>query len=239
DANPQNPHHPPRRVTFGQESTDEMATLTLQLVTADLGARRLLAEANLRRDLDKVGYDAHLLCHLTGLLREMDRNGEALGVIEQVRRREPANAEALAEYGMCLLVAGRLGEAETALVEAVMLDPGQNLARMQLASMLAKGGRTGEAIVLFEEALRLAPYNASLHNNLATACFAENRLAAAEAHYLRCVELDAQHFAAWFNLGRVQAALGNKTAARQALLRAQALRPDEVVVGQELQALDR
>jgi len=238
DDNPNNPFHPPRRVRFGQESTDEMGTLTLQLTLKDIADRQRLAEANMRRDLEKLGYDAPMLCRLTGLLREMNRNEEALTVVAQVLEREPGNAQALAEYGMCLAVAGRMPEAERALAASVQLDPSQNNARMRLAGLMARSGRTGPAIELFEAALDWSPNLAALHNNLATAYFAEGRLDRAAATYRRAVQLDEKHFGAWFNLGRVLAAMGRTTQARQALLRARTLRPGAAVVEQALRELD-
>ena len=236
-ANPHNPFDPPRRVRFGQESTDEMATLTLQLTVPDLVARQHLVEANLRRDLEKVGYDTNLLCRLTGLLREMKRVDEALATIAEVRERDPDSAQGLSEYGLCLEEAGRLPDAERALAAAVDRDPSQNVARMRLASMLARSGRTAVAIPMFEAALRWSPGLPALHNNLATACFAENRLERAERHYLRTLQLDDQHFGAWFNLGRVLIAMGRKDDARKALLRAGRLRPGEAAVEAALRSL--
>ncbi|MFY9344409.1 MAG: hypothetical protein WAT39_18090, partial [Planctomycetota bacterium] len=59
-GNPQNPSRPPVRVRYGQDSTDEMASLTLQVTTADVAARLVLGEAGLRRDLQRAGYDGAL-----------------------------------------------------------------------------------------------------------------------------------------------------------------------------------
>ena len=44
-ANRHNPHHPPRRVTYGQHTTDEMAELWLQVVTRNPADRARLARA--------------------------------------------------------------------------------------------------------------------------------------------------------------------------------------------------
>lgn len=237
EANPQNPFNPPRWVRFGQESTDEMGTLTLQVTTADADARKALVEANLRRDLEKLDYDAGLLLRLTGLLREMNRNDEALRTVERVRRREPEHVGGLRELGLCLALAGRMPDAERVLAECVNRDPSQNAARMELASILARSGRTRRAIELFEEALKISPSLAPLHNNLATACFAEGKLERAERHYRRAIALDDEYFGAWFNLGRVLAGMGRKGDARVALLRARELRPGHAGVEQAFREL--
>lgn len=237
ESNPQNPFSPPRRVRFGQKSTDEMGTLTLQLTVASADARRVLVEANLRRDLEKIGYDAALLLHLAGLLREMNRIDESLSIVERVRVREPELADALRELGLSLAAAGRVPEAERALTECLERDASQNVARMELANILARSGRTQRAIELFEAALKISPSRAALHNNLATACFAEGNLERAERHYRRAVAIDGHYFGAWFNLGRVLAGMQRKGDAKTALLRARELRPGHAGVEQALRAL--
>src|SRR5690606_36184109 len=102
-ANPANPSDPPRHVRLGDRSIDEMGNLTLQVATADYDARRALGEASVRRDLEKVGFDAALLLQLSQLLRESNRLEAALEAIAQVRSREPGNADALRELGTCMV----------------------------------------------------------------------------------------------------------------------------------------
>jgi cytochrome c-type biogenesis protein CcmH/NrfG len=53
------------------------------------------------------------------------------------------------------------------------------------------------------------------------------------------VGLEPERFGAWLNLGRVCVELGDRAAARAALQRALALRPDDAVARRELQALER
>lgn len=235
--NPANPFRPPRRVRLGPESTDEMGNLTLQVTTADHEARRVLGEAGIRRDLEKRGYDAVLLLELAGLLRETGRHEEALRAVLAVREREPDHAGALCELGTCLVAAGRPEEAEAAYRDCLLRDPARNVARVQLANLLLRSGRVEPAIELYEQALVLDPELASLHNNLATACMAVGRLDRAELHYQRTIALDATFFQAWFNLGRVLAATGRPQEARDALLRAQRLRPDDARTREALRQL--
>src|SRR5579863_3547082 len=47
-ANPRNPHRPPQRVLSGNQSTDEMAHLSFQLLPRESGQRRALEEAVMR-----------------------------------------------------------------------------------------------------------------------------------------------------------------------------------------------
>lgn len=237
--NPANPSSPPRHVKLGDTSLDEMGNLTLQVTTQGLDARRTIGEAGVKKELQRVGYDTALLLELTALQRESGRHDEALRTVTAVRDREPGNVDALFEYGNCLLAAGRIDEAERAWLDCLRSDPGQNLARMQLGTLLLRQERYPEAIALFDEALRLSPNMAPLHNNLALGCMAVGQLDRAEQHYRRTVAIDPTFFQAWFNLGRVLAATGRVADARDALLRAQALRPDDARTQQALQQLGR
>ena len=45
DANPRNPHHPPRRVTWGPGTEDEMAGLHLEVVPVDADDAEELSQA--------------------------------------------------------------------------------------------------------------------------------------------------------------------------------------------------
>jgi len=239
ENNPQNPHKPPVRVTFGQQSEDEMATLTFGVTTRDLGDRRRLVEASVRRDLEKNGWDPNLWLQLAAALREQGRNGEAVAAVREALARQPDNAAAQCELGLCLEARADLEGAERAFRDALRLDDDQDLARMQLGAILARSGRTEPAIELFERALAAHPNLAALHNNLATAYFVLDRLDRAEVHYRRTLAIDDQYFAAWFNLGRVLAQAGRKGEARTALQRAAALRPGEPAVVQALAELER
>ncbi len=240
DANPQNPSRPPRRVRYGQNSTDEMGSLTLQVTTADLAARRVLGEASLRHEISKAGgYDGPLLLQLATLLRDLQRHDEALRTIAEVREREPLRFEALFELGACLEAAGRSAEAERAYAECLARDPRQHAARVQLGTVLLRSGRTAEAIEHYQQALQQMPRLAALHNNLATAGLASGQLDLAERHYREAVAIDPDFFLAWFNLGRVLAATDRPADARRALLRADALQPGDARVHEALGRLGR
>ncbi len=235
--NPQNPSRPPRRVTFGQESTDEMATLTLQVSTADPEGRRRLALANVRRDLAKVAFDVGLVVRETGILRELGRHDEALVVIEKAVTQAPADPRVLRELGLTFTNLGRPEDAERAFRACLAQDDGEDVARIELASLLARRGETGAAIGLFERALRTSPGQPTLHNNLATAYYSEGRLGDAERHYRQAIDLDENYFTPWFLLGRVLLDQGNMTGARAALQRARELKPGHPAVEQALQRL--
>ena len=112
------------------------------------------------------------MAQLAGVLREQGRNGEAIEASREVLARQPENAAAQCELGLCLEVARDLEGAERAFRGALRLDDGQSVASGQLGGILARSGRSEEAAGLFEKALATHPDVAPLHNNLATASVA-------------------------------------------------------------------
>jgi hypothetical protein len=72
--NPKNPSDPPRRVTFGEQTTDEMCLCSVRVVPKSRAAAAALRRANIRAFLDDLppGQRARVI----GLLREEAKNLE-------------------------------------------------------------------------------------------------------------------------------------------------------------------
>jgi tetratricopeptide (TPR) repeat protein len=232
--NPANPHRPPQHVGFGQESTDEMGTLTLMVTIANRAERLQLAEACHVRDLEKAPHDNGLRLRLAGILREMGRSADALAAVNEVLQRAPDDVAAWFELGLCHEKSGNFAEAERAYGEALKRDAGHGGAHLQLGSMIAPLGRTKEAIAHFEAALLVLPNVPLLHCNLGTARFVEGELPAAERSYRRALELDSNYTNAMFLLGRVLLQQGRKPEARVILQRAAKARPGDAAIAKAL-----
>ena len=238
-ANIANPHSPPQRVTFGQESTDEMGTLTLTAILANDEDRQVLAAAIAQREIEKRPWDWGAWLQLGVALRKLGQIEPAIGALREALKLRKDYPEALCELGICLFLAKDAAAAEKALREAIRIDPDQSVARMHLGEVLARGNRPRQAIEQFRLALAMHPNHSRLHNNLATALFIENDLDQAAHHYRQAVTLEPDYFNAQFNLGRVLAQLGQKADARQALMRANELRPGHPGVREALEELRR
>lgn len=237
--NPSNPHEPPQRVTFGQESTDEMATLSLTVTVADERARAALKAAVLRRDLIKKPWDYTLHARLSKVLREGgDLRGARASAAAALELKSDF-AEGHSELGQCALAEGDFDAAQRSLRTALALDKSDLSAHMYLGEALARVGQTVEAIDHFERALQAYPNLPSLQNNLATARLQEGDTDGALRHYARAIELEPTYFNAHFNRGRVLAMEGRTEEARSALEGALALRPNESAVQRALASLPR
>ena len=234
-ANPDNPWSPPRRVTFGLRSTDEMATLSLTLVAEVPEERGQLVVAMARRDAERAPGDPGAWTNLAVATREAaDPAGgpafreamrEATAHARRALQLEPGRAQALREVGIAALALGDQAAAEAHLRAALASDDGESIARMYLGDLLARSGRTEEAIGELERAARILPGHAALRNNLATALLIAGRPGDAVGHYRAAVAVRPDHFNAWLNLGRALGELGEVDDARAALDRALALRP--------------
>ena len=266
DQNAANPNDPPKRVRFGQESTDEMGTLTLTLVPEAAHAQEragnaaALDAAMLRRTIEKKPAEWSAYRKLGRLHLDMNDPAGAAALLQEALRLRPGYADAHVDLGSCFLAMGQAEAAEAELRKALTAEPRHALGKLQLArvfaarsdlaaaerwttealeeapnlvaarvllgTLLARKGKTEGALAQFERALALSPNDPEVHNNLATAHFELGHLERAKRYYTQAVTGNPEYFNAWFNLGRVQEALGNEAESREAIERARALNPN-------------
>jgi tetratricopeptide (TPR) repeat protein len=226
-------------VQFGQQSTDEMGTLTLSVTTGNRAQRLLLERAATLRDLEKVPAAWNVWLKLARIERERGEVAAALAAARRAHDIDPGLGQPWLELGLCQELSGQVAEAVRCYEESLRRDPSLGLAHVQLGGIEARGGHPEAAIVHFEQALLSHPNMPVLHHNLAVACFTLGRLDVAEMHARRALELEEHYFNAQFLLGRVLAKAGKKDEARAWLQRAEALRPGDAAVAQALRDLDR
>jgi tetratricopeptide (TPR) repeat protein len=202
-ANPRNPHAPPRRVTYGARTTDEMAELALQVVPRD------------PRDVPVLEADH-------------ERWTAAEGVAYRERRleRDPDDFESHVAAASGCLVLGRVDDAIVHLRAAVRLRPGDATAWNNLGFALRRAGDTEEAIDALRRAAQHAPDLAVAQRNLAQALDEAGRPAEALEHYERAVRLDPDSAEAHAALGHALHVAGRNAEALGRLEDAARLAPD-------------
>jgi tetratricopeptide (TPR) repeat protein len=181
-ANPRNPHHPPRRVVFGPESTDEMAFLLLQVAPLDPAHRPALEEAQLTRTLEKNpgAWRARL-----ALGDRLAARGDLAGAAASYRRAlEQAPGEALlrGRLGRVLGMAGQLDEAVPHLRAAVRLAPEEAAGHNDLGVALETLGRLDEAQAAYVRAVALEPGYPEARINLARVLLRRGNRSTAREH---------------------------------------------------------
>jgi Flp pilus assembly protein TadD len=150
-------------------------------------------------------------------LAEVGRAGEAIEFLRPLAaKREPRFSNAL---GVALSDAGKQVEAETALREALDLDPEFAKAWENLALVALRRGRFEEARERAERAVALNPELHLAWNDLGVALFQLGERERALDAWAKAVEIEPRLWDAQWNLGLQGTALGRKAAARQALRR--------------------
>ncbi len=167
DANPRNPHRPPRRVSYGQQTDDEMAELWFQVLTRsepdrvalvkDLRAKVLPEEIKgrrvmLARDPGNVALRDDLLLMLT----DAGRLSEAADEAARSAALQPSSAAAQYNLGAALMAVGRMEQAAGAFEKAVAIDPDHVMALYNLALVMDVADRE-PAIRHLRRVLQLRP----------------------------------------------------------------------------------
>jgi Flp pilus assembly protein TadD len=248
EANPNNPHRPPRRVTWGPQSHDEMGNLGLQVLTqtAEDAGRLAAAFVEHATRIDIAGgetlvrVDPQNPSYATLLGTSYVRAGryaEAVPTLQRALELAPGSASTENYLGGALLALGRLPDALPHFRNASRLAPGDAHLRFNLAKVLAGAGQPRDAAIEYRRALDLDQGFADAHQHLGVLLFAENRLAEALVHLRRAAELSPRSAAMHADLGGALAAAGRWTEAEASLRRALQLDPSNATARENLTRL--
>src|SRR4051812_17100953 len=180
EDNPRNPHRPPARVVWGQNTADEMGDLWLQVIPRAAADEPILT-ADFRRK-------AH---------------AEDLAAYSKLLRGDPGNPLRHDAVAGLYLDAGQLDEAIAEFRESLRLNRDSAPTQYNLGFALSARGRRDEAIAAFEEALRIDPDYAQAHNNLGALLQLAGQSDAALEHYRRAAALRPDNVEAHTNLGQL------------------------------------
>jgi tetratricopeptide (TPR) repeat protein len=233
EANPRNPDHPPRRVSWGWRTSDEMADVWIQMVTRSPADRARLA-ADARRKMaaeDVVGCEvviarepeyAAVRNDAAALYMELGQPARALQHFDVVRRLQPQSAVARYNVGVALEGLGRGDDAAREYDAATRLDPAYSPAHNNLGSLRLAAGRLEEARRQFEAAVESGPRNAEAHNNLGAVVLASGDARGAVRFLEEAVRLRPDYPEAHFNLARAFAVSGRAADAKREAATAEA-----------------
>src|SRR5262249_5045719 len=141
-ANPRNPHRPPTHVVWGQNTSDEMGDLWLQVVpraAADL--------AVLNQDFRRKAHAEDLAAYVKLL------HGDAAN---------PLRHDAVASL---YFEDGQVDEAIAQYRQSLALNPSSAATHYNIGIAYSARGRRDDALAHFEQAVRLDPDYAAAHNN--------------------------------------------------------------------------
>jgi len=233
-ANPRNPHNPPIRVKSGDNATDEMGHLWIQVLpVGEQDQRMQLQEAIMRRRLEKYPGDFSAHFNLGSLLLT---RGDATGAIpyfEKALQVHPRNAPARNELGAAFLSQSKTAEAIEQFQIALDGDPGYADARYNLANALASEQKWELAATQFRKILQENPQDQKARDHLlevlsmwAHDLLAANKLEEVVLCYREAIGLQPRDATLHTNLGTALARLGRLTEAIPQFEAAVAIDPD-------------
>ena len=223
-ANALNPHNPPQRVRFGNRSTDEMATLAIQVIPKQAEDKPLLREALMRARLEKNFDNWFAHNALSSALKDQGRMDEALSHIHEAIRLHPGHPQLRYNLGNTLLALSRTEEAVESYRRTLTIEPDHPKANNNLAVAFQRMGDLARAVQHYREQLTVSPMDARAHANLGTALFEQGRRQAADDAFGRALQLDPDSVSALQGRGDVARARGQLADAErryQQILRAQ------------------
>lgn len=232
--NPRNPNHPPRRVVFGNKSTDEMSHLWIQVLPRPREDLKILQEALMRQRLRKYPHDFVAHFNLGAVFQTMGKPEEAISHFREALRVRPDDARAQNNLGAALQATGKLEEAISHFREALRVRPDYMDAHYNLGNSLLAEGKPEEATSQFRAVLRINPEDADVHNDLGSAFLMQGNFLEAVAHFEHALRIKPDYAYAHYNLGYVLAREGNLVQAAAHLERALRIKPDDADVHNEL-----
>jgi Tfp pilus assembly protein PilF len=228
--NVRNPHHPPARVVWGQDTTDEMGDLWLQVAARTAADHRVLAADVRRKALaeDLAAYTT-LLQHaptdprrhdaVAALYFERGQIDDAIAHYAQSVALDPRSAQAHYNLGLALSVRGRRDDAVREFQAALDIDPDYAQAHNNLGALLQINGQPSLAIDHYRRAIALRPDNVEAHDNLGQLLSAQGRATDAVAEFQAALQLKADDAKALSGLAWIRATAADPTLrdARQAV----------------------
>jgi tetratricopeptide (TPR) repeat protein len=202
-ANPRNPHTPPSRVVWGQNTSDEMGDLWIQVIPGSSADAAILMEDFRRK--------AHT---------------EDLAAYTKLLHGDPGNPLRHDAVAQLYLDEGKLDDAIAEFRQSIRLNPESATTRYNLGYALSARGRRDEAMTELNEALRLDPEYAQAHNNLGALLEVSGRLDEAQAHFEKAVALRPDNVEAQVNLAQLLSNRGAPEAAADHFRAALAMRTD-------------
>jgi Flp pilus assembly protein TadD len=167
EANPRNPNQPPRRVRGGNQATDEMGHLWLQVLPRGTRDRRMeLQEVLMRHRLEKYPGDFSAQFNLGALALARGDTAQAIPYLRAAVQARPDQPVALNTLGAALLQTGDAGGASGTFERALDSNPGYTNARYNLANALAEQQLWEQAAAQFRKVLAETPADAGARQHL-------------------------------------------------------------------------
>ncbi|MEQ1727515.1 MAG: tetratricopeptide repeat protein [Vicinamibacterales bacterium] len=248
-TNPRNPFRPPRRIVWGQNTTDEMGDLWVQLVPArtvdlallgndiasktrleDIAAYTRVLESDPRNPLR---HDAVAMLYL-----QDGRPQDAVSHFRASLRLNNDSAPTHYNLGLALSMLRQYPEATREYEAAVRIDPNHAEAHNNLGAMLHVAGRLDDAAPHYRRAFELRPENAEARSNLGRLLLLQGKAAEAASQFEQALVVHPESVSALTGLAWIRATSSNASLRRPGQAVALAERARQLSGGQDPQAFD-
>ena len=248
-ANPRNPFQPPQRILWGQNTTDEMGDLWVQLVparnedvgmlgadiakktrTEDIAAYTRVLEGDPKNPLR---HDAVAMLYL--------QDGKPLEAVPHFRESLRLNRDSAPthyNFGIALSMLRQYPDATREYEAAVRLDPNHAEAHNNLGAMLQVAGRLDDAAAHYRRALELRPENAEAHSNMGRLLMLQGRSADAAAQFEQVLAAQPEAVSALTGLAWIRATSSDAALRRPGQAVVLAKRARQLSGGRDPQAFD-
>jgi tetratricopeptide (TPR) repeat protein len=162
-------------VTAGNQTTDEMAQVWLQLLPQGPGDRRReLDQAMLEHRLDRNPADFEANLNLGAVMMSRLNPQGAVTAFEAAVAADPNRLDARNMLGLAFAATGRINEAIEQYRMVLRSEPGDIRARFNLANALVRARKLDEAIEDYRAVLAAVPDDAIAKERLAAALKAKS-----------------------------------------------------------------
>jgi hypothetical protein len=156
DANPRNPSHPPKRVRFGEKSTDEMGNITMQVEPLGPHGFDYLREARARRMLAS-DPSARNYYNLANALSDLGDKDQAIANYRKAIEQNPDLPPAHFNLANLLLERDDNDGAIAEYKRAIAVKPVYARAYLNMGVAYEKKGDRERAVVQYRRALEIEP----------------------------------------------------------------------------------
>jgi Flp pilus assembly protein TadD len=165
-ANVRNPHQPPRRVLHGNQTTDEMAHLSLQVLPRGTDGHAQLEQALMQHRLEKYPGDFTAQFDLGVFMLQQKRYADAARYLRGAVAAQPNEPAALDALGQALLAQRDANGATGFFERALQVNPHYDNARANLATALVLQQRLDAAADDLRKLLADRPGDAAVQQQL-------------------------------------------------------------------------
>ncbi len=186
----------------------------------------LQAENTLKEAVDKNPENSEIQVTLAKLLVRLNRENEALVILDKVISNDPTFPKAYLDRGLINFKLEKNLESVDDLKQAKKLDPQLYAINFNLGLAYEKLGMAMEANKSFEEETKVDPNNAMAFAKLGDTWNNLNRIDLAIAAYQESLRLNPYITWPYYNLGVLKESLGEDSSAKEYYIKHLALQPN-------------